>query len=166
METLTIDWVETKTGARGPYQVASIVRPDGEMVHNVYIFSNFPGYPFSPGVKISGSIDMSGKYKNLKFGKTVQRTIPMQTQSPISIAMDRKNTMVQRAQDNKELGIRVAGAMRDATLIVTQMYPELAKITDQEVKEKAIQEKWHHWRGFFFDQWENRDVQTLAGDTA
>ena len=67
--------------------------------------------------------------------------------------VEQKQQGIKEAQETKHEAIKEAGAQRDAVLIVTTFYPELASdplLTSE--KEKVIQEKYMHWREFFLNQ--------------
>lgn len=55
---------------------------------------------------------------------------------------------VEKSQAVKVDSIKSAGSARDATLIVTTFYPELASYLTG--KEEAIKEKWEYWRKYFY----------------
>lgn len=67
----------------------------------------------------------------------------------IKVTMDYKGSQIRASQKAKEDSIRMASAARDATLIVTTFYPELATNPD---KEKIIKAKWEEWRDYFHNQ--------------
>lgn len=57
--------------------------------------------------------------------------------------MDKKAGFIKEAAKEREDSIKMAGSARDATLIITTFYPELA---DNPDKETIIKEKWTEWR--------------------
>ena len=63
--------------------------------------------------------------------------------------MEKKAEMISQAQDRKQDGIRMSAACRDATLVVVNLYPELA---NAENKEGYIRDEWKRWRSWFFNE--------------
>lgn len=62
-----------------------------------------------------------------------------------------KGAMIQRSQDVKELGIKIAGAMRDATLITVASLKDQPFPTDEEFKAE-----WEKWRDYFIAQYDEQ----------
>ena len=70
-------------------------------------------------------------------------------------AQDRKFESISNSQDVKNNSIRMAGAARDATLIVTTFYPEIADPDFEgriQTREETIKEQWLMWRKWFYQQ--------------
>jgi len=64
-----------------------------------------------------------------------------------------KREFIKEAQETKQEAIKESQAQRDAVLMVTTFYPELASDPLLSVeKEKLLKEKYLHWREFFLTQ--------------
>lgn len=67
----------------------------------------------------------------------------------IKAAQEFKTASIDRAQDRREVGVKVAGAMRDATLIAIAALKDQPFPTDAEFKEEL--RKWRDWLISEFD---------------
>ena len=77
---------------------------------------------------------------------------PFYPKKETSDFLQRKNDFIKSTQQAKEESIRLSSSARDATLIVTTFYPELAHIDDEVEKKRLIIEQWKYWKQFFYDQ--------------
>ena len=145
----------TKTGK--PYFASTLEAEDGTAV-KVSLWSNFPGFEsYAIGTVLDGSIAQDGKYHNFtpsELGEAQIRTTGgyRRPNAGIQVAMERKNESIKEFQGAKERSIKIASAMRDATLVITSLYDDFFK----EIKEKRDEEiKAEHkkWVNFFLDQW-------------
>ena len=66
----------------------------------------------------------------------------------VEIAQERKAEYIKEAQDTKADSIKLAGACRDATIIVAELIKAQAIVADEGV----IKEKWSEWRDWFYGQ--------------
>lgn len=144
MAKFIVDWAENKTAKTGkPYKALTIKDEAGKPT-NVNIFSDWPDFAnVQPGSQIDGELEQNGKYWNLKSNAIKERKY---TKPDFTKAMERKEESIKGFQDNKEMSIKMAGSARDATLIVTAFYPELANESNKEDKIKA---KWLEWKEYF-----------------
>jgi hypothetical protein len=96
----------------------------------------------------------SGKYKTITEidGWEVPKRKYEKPKSDMDKAMEYKRVSIQEAQKSKEQSIMLAGAARDATIIITTFYPELA---EKKTKDKLIKEKWLEWRKWLYKQSDN-----------
>jgi hypothetical protein len=95
-----------------------------------------------------------GNFNKIKYDKPAQA--PRQGNPAIAKAMERKETSIANFQDSKEEGIKISSTARDATLLVTTFYPELAMLGDEE-KFKAIFHKWSELRNELLAKWDVRE---------
>ena len=110
------------------------------------------------GMEIEGEINPS-EYK----GKTYYWLNDLKKQfipkaSGIQKAMDRKEHSINNFQGRKEDGIKISSTARDATLIVTNFYPEFSERIDKEDKIKA---EWLKWRSWLYDRWDENPKSDL-----
>jgi asparagine N-glycosylation enzyme membrane subunit Stt3 len=144
MAKFTVDWAENKTAKTGkPYKALTIKGDDGKPI-NVNIFSDWPDFAnIAPGSQIEGTLEQNGKYWNIRSDQSKKRVY---NKPDFSKVMERKEASISNFQKTKEESIQMAASARDATLIVTNFYPELA---DDPNKEAKIKEKWTYWKEYF-----------------
>ena len=66
--------------------------------------------------------------------------------------------MIEEAQDRKEMGIKVAGAMRDATLLTVELMKE-ARDNGTRLQDDEMKNIWRRWRDFFMHEYDGaRDL--------
>lgn len=82
-------------------------------------------------------------FNKIKYDKPAQA--PRQGNPGIAKAMERKEAGIEKFQGNKEEGIKISSTARDATLILTAFYPELAQLQGEE-KHDTIFHKWAELR--------------------
>ena len=70
--------------------------------------------------------------------------------------VDYKQAGIKTNMDRKEEGIFISGACRDATLVTTTFYPEIAKEKDVDLRVKAIRKAWEEWQQYFYDQMKSK----------
>jgi len=144
MSKFTVDWCENATAKTGKVYKKVVLKDEKGETHNVNLFNDYPDFAnLKPGVSIDGEIEMNGRYKNLKSNAIKERKY---TKPDFTKAMERKEESIKGFQDNKENSIKMAGSARDATLIVTTFYPELA---NESNKEEKIRAKWLEWKEYF-----------------
>ena len=90
-------------------------------------------------------------FNKIKYDKPAQA--PRQGNPAIAKAMERKETSIANFQGSKEEGIKISSTARDATLLVTTFYPELAMLGDEE-KFKAIFHQWSVLRNELLEKWD------------
>lgn len=147
MAKYEITWCEIKkTGETNgrPWKITSMTLKDevGNVTDKVDTFD-----PVTPGITIEGVIEMKGQYKNFKSTPTTSKTGSngAYKSQQIEKAQDRKSSDIERFQGKKEEAIKMAGAQRDAVLIVI----ELMKNTAMPFSEEAIGVKIVEWRNWF-----------------
>lgn len=120
----------------------------------------FPGFDsFAQGVQVEGNLwtnPTSGRkalYPN-REKKTVARTAP----TGIKAAQERKAEFIEKAQDTKAAGIKVASAMRDATLLALE---EIRGMTFEFPGEKAetLQHLVEKWKAWYLAQWNRTEKE-------
>lgn len=151
MSQFKVEWVENVTTLKGKsYKKATLVDERGASL-DASVWPDFSKYDeVTPGNAVDGVIRTKGTYKNLvdelappKFVKSTR----------MEQAMEKKVASIENAQSRKENAIQLAGASRDATLIVTTMYPELSNLDD---KEEVIKELWLKWQKWFLANHDNQ----------
>jgi len=86
-----------------------------------------------------GELEKNDKgYWRIKKPKTGNPNFRTQQMEKV---MDRKEQSIGKTMDRKEESIALAGAQRDAVLIVTRMFPPL--VDDNQIKTDII--KWRNW---------------------
>jgi hypothetical protein len=137
VEDKSKDWkVTTIKGEQGSVVGVSVNRVNnkGET------FPNFDGIIL--GATIDGELWRSPSGKNYLFAPKPASTGGSRANPGIAKAMERKETSIAKFQDSKETSIKLAGAMRDAVLITTTFYKDLA-LEDADIEAKIKQ--WRNW---------------------
>lgn len=137
-----IDWI-SKGKTSTNKDKADVVLIDGEEKIEVTIWGDFPGYAnLMPGLKIPGELKLATdpKYKPTLSAPRTPKMVANSgfKQKQIEATMDKKNEAIGRFQATKEESIKMAGAQRDAVLLVTTFYKE-KQLTDAEIKTKVVE---------------------------
>ncbi len=134
-----------------------------EIIDKVNIWEDFTNFDaIVAGGSVEGDIVTNAKgYKTLYPPKNNLGAKPWGNKGnkseDIKVAQERTQVMVKTAQDNKEESIKQAASMRDAVLIVTSMYKDLA---EQDIKVKILM-----WRKWYLNNWEHNSPNvTSTGD--
>lgn len=143
-----VQWAENKTAKTGkPYKKLSIEDLQGVKT-DVNIFSDFPDFAnITPGSTISGTLTQKGQYWNItsetqiKGGYTPRSTPQSAISASVKQAQERTEQSIGKTLDRKEESIKLAGAQRDAVLIVTAI--GITDITEHAIKHEII--KWRNW---------------------
>lgn len=126
-----IDWIETKQSAKGTtYHRASLKDAQGVITNDVAIFAGFTGGELNLGGTVRGVL--SSKPYNGKPSYTlnspgeVSGSGARRAGNSVAIekAQERKESSINRFADRKEHSIALAGAQRDAVLLVTTFYKD------------------------------------------
>lgn len=140
-----IDWMQNDKYGN---ITASVTREDNTKLLEVILGKEFKDKGIMPGHEIQGKEWVSPKNGKMylfeeKEGSTGQNKPSggYKTQQ-IEKAMDRKEGSIEKFQDSKEQSIKLAGAQRDAVLIVTTMR-EMGELSENDIKEEII--KWRNW---------------------
>lgn len=156
MSIVKIDWIETK----GPdWKVATLTNEMNKTEKEVSInrtskkgevFPNFDA--LQVGQTIEGELWQSGAGKWYLFPPQPKSQYRAPTSnggasrgSQMAKVMETKNQNIKEAQETKHEAIKLAGAQRDATLIVTTFYANLV-LTDVEIASKVEQ-----WMKYFLN---------------
>lgn len=148
-----VQWVENKTTKTNkPYKKLSIEDPAGKKF-DVNIFSDFPDFAnIIPGSVIRGKLEQNGQYWNI-ISETQSKPRGGASggfkQAQIEKVMEKKSESIAHFQDKKEESIALAGAQRDAVLIVTTM---LAKSDSEWKTAKEVEEQITKWRNWFLSE--------------
>ena len=158
-QTYKVLWAEAKTTAAGkPFKTLSL-ESNGVQVSGVSIWSDNGQYAnATPGGEITGMVTETpskngGKpFKNFK--DALSQTHPLGGhKSGIKQAMAQKDQSITKFQAAKEDSIRTSSTMRDAVLLVTTFYPELATVALGERGDR-VKETVTKVRKFLLDSWE------------
>ncbi len=104
--------------------------------------SNWPTVEQNSEVEGELNIQKNGKFTNKTlYPKTTYKTFQAKP-SQINQAMERKETSIAKFTDRKEEAIRMAGAQRDAVLIVTTFGKDILD-NDEDIKKQV--EKWYKY---------------------
>lgn len=147
--------IQHKTTSTGkPYISATLIDSEGNEHERVSIWSDFPGFHgITEGSTIMGDLVSNGKFKNLKptRGGGSAYSAPRSPAYGVKAAQERKGEMINKAQEAKEIGIKLSGAMRDATLIT------LASLKDQPFPDDDdFMAAWKKWRDFLMTQFDDK----------
>jgi len=148
MDKYTINWLEKKESKLGkPYYKVSLKKEDGEEITDVAVFSGFPDFAnLAAGKSVMGKIEVkqNGQYlnKTLIYPKLAP-TGNFGASRGITVAMDRKEKSIEKAQDSKELSIKIASTIRMAV--------DLAIAENRPTEDNIL--KWRKWA------WENWDAK-------
>ena len=162
----TINWLERKRTSTGKNKLdAVLVDPNGIQNEGVTIWEGFPNFAaLMPGSQVEGDITVkqNGQYTNKTLnaprGSTSQFAGGYAPKpNAIKAAMEMKSEGIQRAQDNKELGIITSATARDATMVA------VAFIDKGTITPKNFEKEWHKLRRFFINAWTIDPAETRAG---
>lgn len=149
MKITEITIKQTKNG--DDYKLAKL---DG-VVHGKDTFSTFQFHTLYSDVEVGAefpdnAFEMSGDYLGLV---DPNKSAPRASQSrsgDIKVAQEYKREGIKSAQDNRSKGIKISGAMRDATLVTTK----LMELVDPNLDVKIT---WASWRDWFMAQYDEKD---------
>ncbi len=146
-----INWMEVKQTSTGKTKAdCSLIDESGIEIDKVSIWSDFPDFAnLKPGSEVNGDLV---KAKDPKYGPTLYpaktyKTFAAKPKVDIGKMMEKKEASIGRFQDNKEESIKISGAQRDATLMVTTFYPV-------DMDTDALKKYWKEWKDFFINQYE------------
>lgn len=161
-----IDFVQKPTSHGKPFLRATLKDAKGNLHTGVAIWSSFPAFTsIGEGSKLFGVIVDNGKGKTLNPTSTASGSVQKPPQTPFAHAQEVKGAQIKNAQDTKETGIKLAGAMRDATLIVTTLYADIIKNIPEDQRAEKIREALAEWREFLITEFEMQK-SILEGNTA
>jgi hypothetical protein len=129
---------EGKTGNK--YHLATLREESEEGIESKV--SSFDLIGKKVGDIVEGEIVQNGQYLNFKIKKEyVAKTGG--ASAGVKVAQERKQEMISKTMDRKELSILLAGSSRDATLITVAQISKMPFPTDDEIKAKWIM--WRNW---------------------
>lgn len=136
-----VEWLENKTSAKGTnYKIITIKDETGAIFDSVSTFD-----PVELGGEYDGEIVHNGQYKNFKLKTEAKRSQP----SGIKAAQERKQEMIEKSQESKDVSIKLSSTVRDATLIT------VAQFTGQNFTDEEFETRWKKWRNWLLDNWGN-----------
>ncbi len=151
MSTLNIEWVEEKTSAKGTKYKRATVNDSGRVINEVAVFSSFSQYEnVAAGRTVEGIVKIKmyqGKESYSLEDIITQKTFAAKPNA-INKAMEVKAQNIQHAQENKQEGIKVSGAQRDATLWITTFF------NNEQWTQEELREKWVEMKNFFMNQFD------------
>lgn len=143
----TIEWCEKKTTSTGKQKLDATLKDEsGASYDNVTIWGDFPNFSeLAPGFTVEGEVveKQNGQYLNKtlyapKAPKAVGSTFK---QKMIEDTMAKKEESIRRIQTDKEENIKLMSAQRDAVLLVTTFYTDVAEATPFPDRETFIKAK-------------------------
>lgn len=148
---IKLDWLEKKD----PNWIkATITNEAGAQIKDVSInriskkgdvFPNFDS--LMPGQEIEGVLWQSPKGPFYLFPPKLAATGNFRASGAISKAMEKKEASIEKFQTNKEESIKLAGAQRDAVMIVTSR-DSIKDCTDEHIENEV--KRWRNW--FLLDE--------------
>jgi hypothetical protein len=138
-----IDKIEQVTSSKGTQYWRADLSSGTELWVGVAIFGGFEDKDLVVGGKIDGEL----KEKEYMGKPSYTLDAPMKAktasggafkQKMIEETMDRKEKSISNFQASKEESIKLAGAQRDAVLLVTTFYKDVG-MHDKEIKDKVIE---------------------------
>lgn len=129
-----IETLELKEAASGKSYKSVTLNGGGETYEKVSLWPETEGYEsFIEGGKIVGEVYKKGNYWNFKPANAKPA---YKGGGAITKAMEKKNDNIVAAQERKHDAIRLAGAQRDAVLMVTTFEANTPFPADNELKSK------------------------------
>lgn len=185
MAKYKVDWMEHKNvrASGKPYISASLVDEAGVNTTDVGIWDNLQ--TISVGAIIEGSLSTNAKgYVSFKFGIAAYRppafggtpppsvntaATPLPASSPSSgrarddeVREEMRRVGIQNAQKEKEIGMKVAGSMRDATQVLVTFSKELESVPWEDAQAE-LKERHRKWTDFFMNESERRMKEEREG---
>lgn len=143
--------VATATGKR--YIKAKLTSVESGVTELVSIWSDYSFYgDVEVGNVVSGVITSNGKYKNLKDAGRAGGSFSGGGKVGMGVLMEKKATGIKEAQDNKQLGVKIAGAQRDAAMVVVELYRDLVMEKPFEERGAFIRSQIRIWRQWFMEE--------------
>lgn len=150
----SLEWLEKKTTKVGDKWNATVKDEKGATYENVTLWLKDWSDAMA-GMEVEGElvIKQNGQYENktLQRNKTYSQWKPKTsatTPAGIKVAQERKAEFIEKAQDNKELGIKVSSTMRMAV--------DLA-LGDGEMEQTTRKETIKFWRQWLWNEWDKTD---------
>lgn len=148
MAKYTINWAERKTTKVGDKFDAALKDEQGVETTGVTLWAK--DWPDAqPGREVEGDlvVKQNGQYTNKTLYKAKTWSAGRAAAKPdFTKIVEQKNENITRQMDRKEDSIKIAGAQRDATLMVTTFFHD-GFHTDEELKTK-----WLSWKSYFLGQ--------------
>lgn len=144
-----IQHIEQKTTSTGKVKADAVLKlPDGSLSKTVTIWADFPNFPsLAAGLPIEGDIVEKSQYATLYPPKAPKTAYTPRSATNIAKAQEVKGQQIEDAQTRKHDSIKVAGAMRDATLIT------LADLKDRPFpQDEDFKKAWKGWVDFLLQQ--------------
>lgn len=153
-----IEWIEHKEWQGKKYAKASVTSLDGQKYEEVSIGDKWGEKlaTLMPGMTVEGNMwqnPKNGKWSIYPVEERMGTGGNFRSQK-IEQAMDKKTHNIEKFQDKKEESIALAGAQRDAVLIVTEMMRAdsgVETLNEGWIKSEII--KWRNW--FLSDDFKN-----------
>lgn len=154
--TLRIEWTENKSK---DWKICTVTKPDGTTTENVSVnrmnkkgevFPNFDG--IAPGADIEGELWRSDAGKWYLFAPKPKgeglgtRPAWVKPKADMTRVMEKKQESIEKNMDVKNEAIKMAGAQRDAVLMVTTFY------ATQALSEEELQAKVEYWYQYFINR--------------
>lgn len=151
---------ERTTRENKPFASVTLTDENGMEFPGVGVFDELD--KFTIGATVEGEVSKNDKgYWNFRAANTKSAGGGSRS-GMIKQAQAEKAAYIREAQQTKEMGIKIAGAQRDATLIVTTFYEELASMTPN-AREENIKALWKEWRDWFINEFD-KDTDSPFND--
>jgi hypothetical protein len=140
----TVEVRRTKTGDK-EYKFCTL-KTENETFERVSIWPDYAGYAaVVEGGVVSGEVFKKGEFWNFK-GENQKPAYTGGKTGAMSKVMETKNSNILAAQDRKHDAIKLAGAQRDAVIMVSTFEANTPFPTDVELKAKI-----EAWMKYFLD---------------
>lgn len=151
-----IQKADRKTTATGKDKIDATLDDSTKLIEGVTIWGDFPGFAYLViGQSIEGDVveKQNGQYTNRTlYAPKTPSTTPQRGAGAITKAMDKKAENIEKAQDNKSLGVKISATMGHAVNIV------LAQIKDDPIRDEgAIKQMITNWRKWLWENWDKEE---------
>jgi len=158
--------INNKTTKDGKaYLSVTLTDPNGVNFEKVSIWSDNDAFEaIMAGVgEIEGTTVQKGAYTNFKGSRSPVASTPPPARPNFAPVGDVISKRVSEAQSRKEDGIKTSSIFRDATLMVSTMYPELRDDDVMTTVEKTTQLRslWLNWRKWFDEKYDGNQADDV-----
>ena len=153
----TLEWTENKVTSTGKKMMKVTLKDEtGAVTNDVAIWEGFPNFDgLKPGEIVEGDlvVKQNGQYENKSlYAPKVAGTSPQRSTGAIKQAMQTKADNIEKAQGNKEQGIKVASTMSMACQTA------LAFLQGETIKDEGVfKAEVKRWREFYWKEWDKAE---------
>jgi hypothetical protein len=159
MTKFKIEWFENKPTSTGKARaIVSLKDEGGKMYEGVTMWGTNWNL-----AELGSGHEVEGDYKEEQNGQYLNKTLFKPSvaggrrDGGMKAAQERKETMITKAQDQKQLGIEISSTFRDATAITVAQFNGKS-FTDEEFKTK-----WQEWRNWLTAQFDPSETERKLG---